>query len=78
MDFQPGIIYRGNNNNKDNNYWLIFRNADLLESVENGEFKIPVLRSPEELGIKAAFSICIGTINGKNSGYVKFLKRIQL
>ena len=65
MNFQPGIIYKGNNEYKEKNYWLIFKNGDLLETVENGELKIPVLSSPEEYGIKAAFSLCIGMINGK-------------
>lgn len=68
MNFQPETVNRENDiyNNYDKGFWFIFRKADLLDSGESGEYELPLISSPEELGISTVSSIYLGKLDGKN------------
>ena len=65
MVFQPDVIC-SNTDNKEKSYWFIFKNLNLLETGDPGDFSLPLIISPEEIGINTVSSVYLGKLDGIN------------
>ena len=65
MVYQPEVIC-SKTDSMEKSYWFIFRNANLLETGDPGDFRLPLIGSPEEIGVKTVSSIYLGKLDGKN------------
>ena len=65
MIFESGIVC---SSKEEKGYWFVYRNASLLLPGGNENFSLPLIRHPEEIGIKIleGSDIYLGKLDGKN------------
>ena len=66
MNFQPEVVCSKSDSDMEKSYWFIFRGVNLLETADTDGFTLPLIKNPEEIGLKTVSSIYLGKLDGIN------------